>query len=143
MDESMEPGPSRCDPNTDSPSIEVSKENELREKRKKGLEKARAKLEQRKQRKIKLAESRWKIARQRRLARPSPPESPTPPVLPQPSEVEVLKKQLVQLTQENTQLRLRNSELEKKLERAESASALNSPTKRKNIDELGLNMKQH
>uniref|UniRef100_A0A1I7SPG5 Uncharacterized protein n=2 Tax=Bursaphelenchus xylophilus TaxID=6326 RepID=A0A1I7SPG5_BURXY len=56
MDESMEPGPSRCDPNIDLPSIDVPPENELREKRKKGLEKARNKLKQLKQRKIKLEE---------------------------------------------------------------------------------------
>ncbi|CAD5223218.1 unnamed protein product [Bursaphelenchus xylophilus] len=40
MDESMEPGPSRCDPNIDLPSTDVPPENELKEIRKKGLEKA-------------------------------------------------------------------------------------------------------
>uniref|UniRef100_A0A1I7SPE1 Uncharacterized protein n=2 Tax=Bursaphelenchus xylophilus TaxID=6326 RepID=A0A1I7SPE1_BURXY len=56
MDESMEPGPSRCDPNIDLPSIDVPPENEWKEKRKKSLEKARNKLKRVKQRKIKLAE---------------------------------------------------------------------------------------
>ncbi|CAD5225344.1 unnamed protein product [Bursaphelenchus xylophilus] len=122
MDESMEPGPSRCDPNIDSAAMDVSSEKELMEKRKKGLEKAREKLNQRKQMKIKLAGSRRNIARQ-------------------PSEVEVLKNQLVQLTQENTQLRLRNSEMEKQLEKAERALALSSPRKRRKIDELGVKQK--
>ncbi|CAD5219297.1 unnamed protein product [Bursaphelenchus xylophilus] len=91
---------------------------ELMEKCKKGLEKAREKPNQEKQMKIKLAESRRNIARQ-------------------PSEVEVLKNQLVQLTQEVTQLQ----QLEKKLDKAERALAFSSPRKRKKIDELGVKQK--
>ncbi|CAD5214118.1 unnamed protein product [Bursaphelenchus xylophilus] len=52
MDVSMEAGPSRSDAKTDSPPIDVSPEKELMEKRKKGVEREREKLDQRKQMKI-------------------------------------------------------------------------------------------
>ncbi|CAD5212140.1 unnamed protein product [Bursaphelenchus xylophilus] len=61
MDESMEPGTSRSDPNIDLPGMEVSSENGPMEKRKKGLEKARENRNQKKRINIKLAENFRKV----------------------------------------------------------------------------------